>query len=153
MMSLPLQFLLVTLAGWVNRQQEELIAYLQAENQILREQLGAKRLRFNDAQRCRLARVAHPIGRRRLRALGTIVTPDTLLRWYRELVARKYDGSKKRGPGRPRIAGEIQRLIVAMAVTTRVGAIRGFGVLSPTSDTWSVGIRSSESCSRTASIP
>jgi len=62
-----------------------------------------------------LARVAHPIGRRRLREIGTIVTPDTLLRWYRELVANKYDGSKKRGPGRPRVAGEIQRLILEMA--------------------------------------
>ena len=51
MMPLPLQFLLVVLAGWVNRQQEEVIAYLQAENRVLREQLGGKALRFTDAQR------------------------------------------------------------------------------------------------------
>ena len=115
MVPLPLQFLLVMLAGWINRQQEEAIAYLQAENRVLREQLGGKSLRFTDAQRSRLARVAHPLGRRRLREIGTIVTPDTLLRWYRELVARKYDGSMRRGPGRPRIASEIRRLIVEMA--------------------------------------
>jgi len=90
---------------------------LAAENHVLREQLGGKTLRFTDAQRSRLARVAHSIGRRRLREIGTIVTSDTLLRWYRELVARKYDGSKKRGPGpgRLRIAGEIRGLILEIA--------------------------------------
>jgi len=56
-----------------------------------------------------------PCWRRRLREISPIVTPDTLLRWYRELVAKKYDGSANRSPGRPRIAGEIQRLILEMA--------------------------------------
>jgi len=115
MLPLPLQFLLVMLAGWMNRQQQEVIAYLHAENHVLREQSCGKTLRFTDAQRSGLARVAHPIGRQRLREIGTIVTPDTLLRWYRELVATKYDGSKKRRPGRPRIAGEILGLILEMA--------------------------------------
>ncbi len=115
MLPLPLQFLVLMLAGWINRQQQEVITYLEAENRVLREQLGPGRVRFTDAQRSRLARAAHAIGRKRLRQISTIVTPDTLLRWYRELVARKYDGSKMRGPGRPRIAGEIQRLIVRMA--------------------------------------
>jgi putative transposase len=114
MMPLPLQFLIVMLAGWMNRQQQEVITYRLAENHVLREQLGGKTLRFTDAQRFRLARVAHPIGHRRLREIGTIVTPDTLIRWYRELVARKYDAGKKRRPGRPRIAGEIQGLILEM---------------------------------------
>ena len=115
MLPLPLQFLVVMLAGWVNRQQQEVITYLHAENHVLREQLGGKTLRFTDAQRSRLARIALRIGRRRLREIGAIVTPDTLLRWYRELVASKYDGSMKRRPGRPRIAGEIQGLILEMA--------------------------------------
>jgi len=115
MIPLPLQCLLAVLAGWVNQQQQEVIAYLQAENRVLRDELDGKALRFTDAQRSRLARFAHPIGRRRLRKIGTIVTPDTLLRWHRELVARKYDGSKKRGPGRPRIPEEIQELILRMA--------------------------------------
>jgi len=43
------------------------------------------------------------------------VTPDTLLRWYRRLVARKYDGSRVRGVGRPKSAAEIERLIMTMA--------------------------------------
>jgi transposase InsO family protein len=87
----------------------------EAENQALLEQLGGKRLRFTDAQRRRLARKAKPLGRKRLRELSPIGTPDTLLRWYRELVSQKYDGSARRGPGRPRIASEIQRWIVEMA--------------------------------------
>jgi len=115
-MPLPIQFLLFLLIGWVSRQQEGAIEYLKAENKALLEQLGGKRLRFTDAQRRRLARKAKPLGRRRLREISPIVTPDTLLRWYRELVAKKYDGSAKRSPGRPRIAGEIQKLILEMAI-------------------------------------
>jgi putative transposase len=114
-MPLPIQFLLLMLIGWVSRQQEEAIEYLKAENEALLEQLGGKRLRFTDAQRRRLARKAKPLGRRRLYEISPIVTPDTLLRWYRELVAQKYDESARRGPGRPRIAGEIQRWILEMA--------------------------------------
>ena len=87
------------------------------ENRVLREQLGGKRLRFTDAQRRRLARKAKKLGRRRLQEISTVVTPDTLLRWYREPVATKYDGSSKKwSPGRPRIEGEIQRLIIRMAL-------------------------------------
>ncbi len=112
----PLQFLVVLLAGWLCRHQQEMIEYLQDENRVLREQLGGKRLRFTDAQRRRLARKAKRLGRHRLREISTVVTPETLLRWYRELVAAKYDGSSRRRPGRPRIEGEIQRLIVRMTV-------------------------------------
>jgi len=112
---LPIQFLLFLLIGWVSRQQAEVIEYLKAENLALREKLGGRRLRFTDAQRRRLARRAKPLGRARLRELSPIVTPDTLLGWYRKLVAQKYDGSARRGPGRPRIASEIQALILEMA--------------------------------------
>ncbi len=115
MLPLPIQFLLFMLAGWVNRQQQEAMEYLKAENVALREQLGGKRIRFTDAQRRRLARAARPLGRARLRELSPIVTPDTLLRWYRELVAARYDGSAKRLPGRPRIAEEIRKLTIEMA--------------------------------------
>lgn len=62
-----------------------------------------------------MAQRAKRLGRRKLLEIGTFVTPDTLLRWHRELVAKKYDGSKKRGPGRPRKTAEIERLIVEMA--------------------------------------
>jgi hypothetical protein len=77
---------MLILAGWVNRHQQEMIEYLQEENRVLREHLGVKRLRFTDVQRRRLARRAEPIGRRGLSEIATLVTPDTLLRWYRELV-------------------------------------------------------------------
>src|SRR5258705_13726211 len=111
-MPLPIQFLVFLLVGWVSRQQEEAIEYLKAENEALLEQLGGKRLRFTDAQRRRLARAAKRLGRRQLCELSPIVTPDTLLRWYWGLVAQKYDGSARRGAGRPRIAREIHRVIV-----------------------------------------
>jgi transposase InsO family protein len=82
---------------------------------VLREQLGARRLRLSDAQRCRLAAKAKKIGRRGLFEIHTLVTPDTLLRWYRRLVAKKYDGSNVRRVGRPRTAAEIEKLILRMA--------------------------------------
>lgn len=115
MNALPLQFLALILAGWVNRAQQDVIDYLQEENRALREQLGGKRLRLTEAQRRRLAERARKLGRRKLLEIGTLVTPDTLLRWYRELIAKKYDGSKKRGPGRPRTPAEIEQLILVMA--------------------------------------
>src|SRR5215510_16413745 len=79
----PLRFLVVALAGWINHQQREVIDYLQAENRVLREQLGSRRLRFTDDQRIRLAAKAKRVGRRVLLQFHTIVTPDTLLAWHR----------------------------------------------------------------------
>jgi transposase InsO family protein len=99
----------------VNRGQQDLIEYLQEENRVLREQLGAERLRFTDVQRRRLAAKAKKIGRNGLFEIGTLVTPDTLLRWYRRLIAKKYDGSQARRAGRPKTAAEIERLILWMA--------------------------------------
>jgi putative transposase len=55
------------------------------------------------------------LGRRRLADIAGIVTPDTILRWYRRLVAKKYDGSKTRGPGRPSTKPDIAALVVRMA--------------------------------------
>ena len=115
MNTLQLQFLISVLAGWVNRGQQDIIEYLQEENRVLREQLGAKRLLFTDGQRRRLATKAKGIGRKGLFEIGTLVTPDTLLRWYRRLIAKKYDGSKARRAGRPKTAAEIERLILRMA--------------------------------------
>lgn len=117
-MSLPLHpALTLTLSGWVNRHQQSVIEYLQAENRALREQLASRRLRWTDAQRRRLAEKAKTVGRDALGQLGTIVTPDTLLRWYRKLVAAKYDGScVRRGkPGRPRTRQSIAELVTDMA--------------------------------------
>jgi transposase InsO family protein len=106
---------MLTFAGWVNRGQQDVIEYLHEENRVLREQLSGRRLRFTDGQRRRLAAKAKVIGRKGLFEIGTLVTPDTLLRWYRRLIARKYDGSKTRKPGRPKTAVEIEELIVRMA--------------------------------------
>jgi len=104
-----LQFLMLILAGWVNRSQQDVIKYLQEENRVLREQLGGKRVLFPDRQRCRLAAKAKAIGRKGLFEIGTLVTPDTLLRWYRPLISKKYDGSKSRTVGRPKTAAEIEQ--------------------------------------------
>jgi len=111
----PWQFLLIALAGWVNREQLAIIEYLQEENGVLREQLGKKRLRFSDAQRGSLAARAKAIGRSELQKLGCIVRPETLMGWYRLLIARKYDGSAQRGLGRPRKPEDIREVIVRMA--------------------------------------
>jgi|SRR5215468_1313781 len=92
-LSHPLQFLLVALAGWFNQQQRDVIDYLQEENRVLREQIGARRLRFTDDQRRRLAAKARTLGRRLLREVASVVTPDTLLAWHRTLIAAQYDGS------------------------------------------------------------
>jgi hypothetical protein len=111
----PLQFVLVALAGWMNQHQRDVIDYLQEENRVLREQLGSKRLRFTDDQRRRLAAKAQTLRRRILRDIATIVTPDTLLAWHRALIAKAYDASTRRGPGRPPVMAEIRALIVRMA--------------------------------------
>ena len=96
------QFLVLTVAGWMNRRQQLAIDYLREGNRVLREQLGGRRLRLTDYQRRRLAHRAKALGRKWLHQLATIATPDTILRWHRQLVAAKYDGSAQRGPGRPR---------------------------------------------------
>jgi len=85
----PFRFLLIALSGWMNQQQLQLIDYLREENRVLREQLGQKRLRFNDDQRRRLAAKAKGLGRKLLREVATIVTPETLLAWHRRLIAQK----------------------------------------------------------------
>src|SRR5262249_6756427 len=97
----PLQFLMMIFAGWVNRRQVEVIDYLKEENRILREQMHGRRLRFTDEQRRRLAARGKILGRSRLQEVTSLITPDTILRWYRELIVDKYNGAAKRGPGRP----------------------------------------------------
>ena len=63
--------------------------------------------------------------------MATIVTPETLLAWHRKLIARKYDGTASRGPGRPRTKDEIESLVVQMAVENRAwGYTRIVGALS-----------------------
>ena len=115
----PFRFVLIAVAGWMNQRQLQMIDYLREENRVLREQLGGRRLVLNDDQRRRLAAKAKGLGRKLLAKVATIVTPETLLAWHRKLIAQKYDGSGKRGPGRPRIAREIEALVVQMARENR----------------------------------
>lgn len=115
MSTAPLEFLLMTFAGWVNRRQLAMIDYLKAENLILRQQLGGRKPRFTDDQRRRLAVKGRVLGHRVLNELAGLVTPDTILRWYRELIAAKYDGSARRGVGRPGTAASLRELIVRLA--------------------------------------
>jgi putative transposase len=111
-----LQLLLTMLASWIQRHQQQVITYLQAENHLLKAQLGSRRLRLTDTDRRRLAALAHPLSRTRLQQVATIATPETLPRWYRRLIAEKFDGSRCRQPrGRPRVGEAIEQLVVRMA--------------------------------------
>src|SRR5207248_9470958 len=112
----PLHLLVMMFAGWVNRHQLDVIEYLQEENRVLKERYGGTPLRFTDAERRRRARKARALGRKVLNELEALVTPDTLLRWYRELVASKWNYSHRRGPGRPRVMKTIVDLVLQMAL-------------------------------------
>ncbi len=114
----PWQILVAAMAGWITRQQDAVIDYLREENRVLEEQLGRKRLRLTDAQRRRLAVRGKAIGRRALSEVASLVTPDTILRWHRQLVAQKWT-HKRRSPGRPRIMEVIADLVVRMARENR----------------------------------
>jgi len=108
---------LIALAGWINRDQQEAIEYLRAENRVLKELLGKKRVLLNDDQRRRLAVPGKVLGLRRLRDLAGIVTPETILSWHRQLIAAKWDYSEKRQKtvGRPAIPQEIVDLVLRFA--------------------------------------
>jgi transposase InsO family protein len=94
---------LIAVAGWTSQRQLQIIDYLREENRVLREQLGGRRVRLNNNQRRRLAAKAKGLG----------------LKLLAEVATMKYDGSGKRGPRRPRTAGEIDALVVRMAEENR----------------------------------
>jgi putative transposase len=111
-----LQLLMAWLAVRISRHQDHVIAYLLEENRILKAKLKGEQIQLTDAERRRLAVLAHPIDRKRLKDVSTIVTPDTLQRWYRRLVVQT--PSRKplgKSLGRPRVAMEIEQLVVRMA--------------------------------------
>lgn len=96
--------------------------YLTAENRVLRTQIKG-RLLLSDAEKATLAEIAHRLGRRALEEVAAAAKPDTLLAWYRRLIAHKFDGSKfRKAKGRPRIDAEIERLVVQMAKENRTWA-------------------------------
>jgi putative transposase len=107
--------LLAYVSGSVNQELLVRNEYLAAENRILRTKLPA-RLRLGDPQRATLAEIGKRLGRKALREVACVAKPDTILAWYRRLVAQKFDGSKHRQyPGRPRVSAEIEALVVRMA--------------------------------------
>ena len=112
--SYPLQVLLLTLSGFLNRHQDDVLAYLVEENRVLKEQMKGRRLQLTDDQRRRLAAQGKRIGRQALNRVATIVTPDTIMRWHRRLIAAKWTYRTKR-VGRPGLMKRIKSLIVRMA--------------------------------------
>jgi putative transposase len=111
---IPLQLLVASLIGWLQCEQYEMIEYRREENRVLKAQLRNQRVRFTDDERRRLAALGARLGRRLLGQVPTIVTPDTILRWHRQLIARKWTYRKGR-PGRPGVLPEIRRVVVRMA--------------------------------------
>ena len=113
----PWQLYFLILAGWVNRQQQIVIDYLRTENQVLKEKLGKRRILLSDDQRRRLALKGKVLGHKLLEEVGTLFTPDTILRWHRQLVAQKWDYSERRTKrvGRPRVRQVIVDLVLRFA--------------------------------------
>src|SRR5215472_3781955 len=107
--------LLAYITGLVNQRLLLQCEYLVAENRILRSHLPA-RLRLSDPERSTLAEIAKRLGRKYLAEVACVARPETILAWYRRLIARKFDGSKQRCyPGRPPMTPAIEALIVRMA--------------------------------------
>src|SRR5215472_17177456 len=107
--------ILAYVTGTVDQELLARMEYLVAENRILKAQLKG-RLKLSDAERATLAEIGHRLGRKVLAEVVTVARPETILAWYRKLVARKFDGSKaRRNPGRPRIKREVEQLIVRVA--------------------------------------
>ena len=120
-----------SIAAWLERQAAARIGYLKAENRALRSRLAGRRIIFTDAERRTLATLAKGLGRKALRDLEPIVTPATLLRWHRDLVARKWAFPAWRRPGRPRTQADIEQLMVRMATENpNWGYTRILGALS-----------------------
>ena len=126
--------ILAYITGTVDQQLLLRNEYLVAENRILKAQLRG-RLRLSDAERARLGEIGHRLGRKALSEVATAALPETILTWYRRLVARKFDGSRAhRRPGRRPIDKEVEELIVGMAKENRswgydriVGALANLG--------------------------
>ena len=110
------QFYVLILASWMNREQQAFINHVLEENRILKEKLGKKRILLSDDQRRRLAVTGKVLGRKLLEEYGTMFTPDTILRWHRQLVAKKWDYSERRKTvGRPKISEKIVELVLRIA--------------------------------------
>ena len=107
------------MTGLVNQELLLRNEYLAAENRILRAHLPS-RLRLSDPERSTLAEIAKRLGRKALKEIARVAKPDTILAWYRRLVAQKFDGSRQRAyPGRPRVFPELEALVIRLARENR----------------------------------
>jgi hypothetical protein len=112
---MPWARLLAYVTGTVNQELLLRNEYLAAENRILRGQIRG-RLLLSDGEKVTLAEIAHRLGRMVLEDVAATARPDTILGWYRKLIANKFDGSKlRRNVGRPKIDPETERLVLQMA--------------------------------------
>ena len=117
--------MLAYVTGTVNQELLLRNEYLAAENRILRGQIK-DRLLLSEGEKATLAEIAHRLGRKALEDVAATAKPDTILGWYRKLIANKFDGSKSRGSvGRPKVDQETERLVVQMAREIRAGATIG----------------------------
>ena len=115
----PRTFLALFVASmgcWLERQAAAQIEYLKAENRLLRARVGRGRLVFTDPERRSLAALAKELGSKALRDLDPLVSPATLLRWHRRLVAQKWTFLEGRRPGRRRTKIDIEQLVIRMAI-------------------------------------
>ena len=87
--------------------------YLAIENEILRKKVQGQ-VKLSQCERIRLATVGKKIGIKALRDVAMIVKPETILTWYRKLIASKFDSSKnrKKKVGRPLTDSELEALIL-----------------------------------------
>ena len=106
--------LILFLTALLDPDKRKLIEMYESQMDALRSQIPGK-LRFTPAQKARMARAAHALGRKALKGITTLVSPDTLFRWYREAVRAKWDYSQKRRPGRPKTKSEIENFIIQWA--------------------------------------
>ncbi len=109
-----LHVLAVALSGWLNRHQQRVLDYLREENRVLKAQLGSRKLRLNNDDRIRLAVKGFALGRKLLEEFASIVTPETILRWHRGLVAQKWTFPSGQ-PDRKLVMRRIAELVVRMA--------------------------------------
>jgi putative transposase len=119
MLPVTVRFLIALVAHAINKRMACRVDYLLEEVRVLKESLraatGTTRIRFSPEQRRRLARKGKLLTPEERRSCCQIVRPETILAWFRQLGAQRYDGSKNRKPGRPRKAVDIRRLVLKLA--------------------------------------
>jgi putative transposase len=116
---MTLRFLIVMIASAINDRLQRKLDYVEEERRILREQLNAvtgdKKLSFTADQRRRLATTGRQLTPDERRRWCRLVKPQTILTWFRQLAARKYDSSEARR-GRPPKAKDVRSLVIKLAM-------------------------------------